>query len=383
MIDPTYALLWPRPLFEWEARRILDLPPETPEWVSMVGHLLLEAYEDGDVAGAFAADVPSHNVWARSAGLVQSEVPARTWLSDLLNDDSRLQPYKAPVYWAERNGGEGILAATDKPYESFADNFFELIGELEEAGYFPKVLKKDCVDDLIDLDEVRKTIRRATKLDIKWPMGPGGILALSDDAMYTLVEYFHDQAQRPRTATVHSYLDCGLHYQSWNSQSGQSVYRWRVNKLLERHRRPLRLGTSGEEQRRLIAHFDSPLDDLAASEINKRADEPEDEVAHAVRNFRARGASIAEKRAAIVMLYGQLEPKRKSIGRKLSSGDESDLFRIANTFNLRHRDKSQKADYGEELLDWVFWTNLSTLRLLDELARRQDAPGSVSKGASA
>lgn len=382
MTDPAYALLWPRPLFEWEARRILELPLDTPEWASMVSHLLLEAYEDEAVASAFLAAIPSYNVFARSAGVPQSDVLARAWVSDLLKDDSRLRPYKAPVYWAERNGAAGTLAA-DKSFETFADDFFELTGEMEEAGYFPKVLKKDCVDDPIDLDEVRKTIRRATKLDIKWPMSPGDIFALSDGAVYSLVEYFHDQAQRPRTATHHSYGDCGLHYQNWNNQTGQSVYRWRVNTLLERHRVPLRLGSSGEEQGRLITHFNSPLDDLASSEISKRADAPEDEVAHAVRKFRARDASIAEKRAAIVMLYGEMEPKRKAVGRKLSSSDESDLFRIANTFNLRHRDKSQKSDYGEELLDWVFWTTLSTLRLLDELAHRPSAAASVSTEASA
>ncbi|WP_066285548.1 hypothetical protein [Arthrobacter sp. B6] len=381
MNDPTYALLWPRPLFEWEARRILELPSGDPEWVSKVSHLLLEAYEDEEVASAFLAAIPPDNAYTRT-WLPQSDALARAWLTDLLKDHSRLRPYKAPVYWAERNGAANALAA-DKPYETFAEDFFELITELEEVGYFPKVLKKNCVDDPLDLDEVRKTIRRATKLDVKWPMTPGDIFGLSDGAVYSLVEYFHDQAQRPRTATIHSYGDCGLHYQNWNSQSGQSVYRWRLNALLENHRVPLRLGSSGEEQGRLIRHFNSPLDDLASSEITKRADAPEDEVAHAVRKFRARDASIAEKRAAIVMLYGEMEPKRKAIGRKLSSGDESDLFRIANTFNLRHRDKSQKSDYGEEFLDWVFWTNLSTLRLLDELARRQNAAATVSKEASA
>lgn len=371
MNDPAYALLWPRPLFEWEARRLSELPLDTPEWVSMVSHLLLEAYADEEVASAFLAAIPPDNVFTRTPGFPsQADIQARAWLTDLLKDESRLRPYKAPVYWAERTGSVDTLAA-DKPYESFAVDFFELIDELQEAGYFPKVLKKDCVDDPLDLDEVRKTIRRATKLDIKWPMSSSDLFALSDDAVYSLVEYFHDQAQRPRTATLHSYGDCGLHFQNWNSQTGQSVYRWRLNALLENHHVPLRLGASGEEQGRLVRHFNSPLDDLAGLEISKRADDSGDEVAHAVRKFRARDASITEKRAAIVMLYGELEPKRKTIGRKLSSGDESDLFRIANAFNLRHRDKSQKSDYGEEFLDWVFWTNLSTIRLLDDLAGRQ------------
>ncbi|KPN21740.1 MULTISPECIES: hypothetical protein [unclassified Arthrobacter] len=332
----------------------------------MVTHLLLEAYEDDEVASAFQSAMPTDDIFLSPVVPSKSIAAARAWFTELLRDESRLQPYKAPVYWAERTGASGTIAA-DKPYESFAEDFFELIDELQEAGYFPKVLKKDCVDDPIDLDDVRKTIRRATRLDIKWPMTPGDILSLSDDAVYSLVEYFHDQAQRPRTATLHSYGDCGLHFQNWNSQTGQSVYRWRLNALLENHGVPLRIGPTGEEQGRLIRHFGSPLDDLAESEVDRRAEEPEDEVAHAVRKYRARDASVVEKRSAIVMLYGEMEPKRKRIESTLSSSDASDLFRIANKFNLRHRGQSQQTEYGEEFLDWVFWTCLATLRLLVDL----------------
>lgn len=375
MDDPVYALLWPRSLFEWEARRILELPPGDTEWISKVSHLLLEAYENEGVASAFLASLPTDGLFMRQAGVPQSDALGRMWLTELLNDESRLRPYKAPVYWAERNGAANSLAE-DQPYETFAEDFFELIDQLQEAGYFPKVLGKDCVDDPLDLDEVRKSIRRATKLDIPWPMMGADILALPDGAVYSLVEYFHDQAQRPRTATIHSFGDCGLHYQSWNSQSGQSVYRWRVNTLLETHRVPLRLGTSGEEQGRLVRVFDSPLNDLATQQIAQRADDPEDEVAHAVRMYRARNATIVDKRAAIALLYGELEPKRASMKKKVSSADESDLFRIANQFTIRHRDKAQKSEFGEEFLDWIFWTCLATANLLDEIAARNAAANS-------
>ena len=110
MNDPAYALLWPRPLFTWEARRILDLPPGEPDWVSMVSHLLLEAYEDEEVAATFMAALPTESSFLRSAGLPQNDAFARAWLTDLLTDESRLRPYKAPVYWAERNGAPDALA---------------------------------------------------------------------------------------------------------------------------------------------------------------------------------------------------------------------------------------------------------------------------------
>ena len=373
MTDPVYALTWPRELFEWEARRILDLPKADTEWVEKAGHLLHEAYQDEEVALTFRARFPELAVsgW----GVVidpPTPAPGRVWLMDLLKDNSRLQPYRAPIYYAERNGAADALAPRTND-TTFAQDFFELIDTMRDTGYFPKVLPKDCVNEYVDRDEVRKTIRRATKLDVSWPLNGADIMRLAEPALYSLVEYFHDHAQRPRRSWYHDFSDCGLHYEDCNSTSGQSVYRWRVNSLLTSHKMPLRVGTSGEEQGRLIRVFNTPLDDLAAHQIAQRSSDPEDEVAHAVRKFRARDATVIDKRAAIALLYGELEPKRSAIQKKVSSGDESDLFRIANGFTIRHRDKAQRSEYGEEFLDWTFWTCLATAQLMDEIAARNVA----------
>jgi hypothetical protein len=372
MTDPVYALTWPRGLFEWEARRILALPVADSEWASKATHLLREAYHDEEVALAFRAQYPSsYSIWdVRSDD--DPDKAGRDWLTALLKDDLRLQPYRAPIYYAERNGAVDALAPGQNE-ATFAQDFFELIDTMRETGYFPKVLPKDCVDEYLDRDEVRKTIRRATKLEVSWPLTGPDIRNLPDAALYSLVEYFHDHAQRPRRSWYHDFSDCGLHYEDCNSTSGHSVYRWRVNSLLTSHKVPLRLGTSGEEQGRLIRVFNTPLDDLATQQIAQRVGDPEDEVAHAVRKFRARDATVIDKRAAIALLYGELEPKRNAMKKKVSSSDESDLFRIANQFTIRHRDKAQRSDFGEEFLDWTFWTYLATANLMDEIAARNVA----------
>lgn len=371
MIDPIYALTWPRELFEWEARRILALPVADSDWAVKVRHLLREAYHDEDVALAFKAQYPSsYSVWDVRDD--DPDKPGRDWLTALLKDESRLQPYRAPAYYAERNGVADALAP-GMTEATFAQDFFELIDTMRETGYFPKVLPKDCVNEYLEPAEIRKTIRRATKLDVPWPVTGAAISELPDAALYSLVEYFHDHAQRPYRSWYHENSDCGQHYEDCNRLSGQKVYRWRVNSLLTNHKMPLRLGTSGEEQGRLIRAFNTPLDDLAAQQIAQRAGDPEDEVAHAVRKFRARDATVIDKRAAIALLYGELEPKRSAIEKKVSSGDARDLFRIANGFTIRHRDKAQRSEYGEEFLDWTFWTCLATAQLMDELAARNVA----------
>lgn len=360
MIDPVYALVWPRPLFEWEARRLLK-HRQSSALPQMIEHLLHEAYEDTDVATNFSAAFPAH----MSAG-PSSEYGARAWLTDILKDDTRLQEYRAPKYWAERSG----RVVSNVHARTFPQDFFKLIGTLQDTGYFPKVLRKDCVDDWSDPAEAREAIHRATGLDLPWPITDADMVALDEAALYSLIEFFHDQAQRPRTTSDHNFSDCGLHYHEHDNTSGRSVYRWRVNTLLASHNVPLELGTTGEERGRLIRKTNSPLDDLAAEQITRRADTPSDEVAHAVRMFRQRHASPIDKRAAITLLFGELEPRRGVIEKKVATQDASDLFQIANKFTFRHRDKLQRSDYGDEFLDWIFWTNLAMIRLLDDLEKK-------------
>jgi hypothetical protein len=297
--------------------------------------------------------------------------------SALLEDESRSQPYKEPIYWAERNAKELSPLGTDLGL-TFPRAFLDLIEQMRQTGYFPRVLPFDCVDDYSDGPDTATEMRRATKLEIPWPLTDEQADALPEPALYSLIEFFHHHAQRPRTSWYHSFNECGLHYDNFNARSGQSVYRWRVNSLLAVYKIPLHLGSSGDEVGQLVRRFRSPLDNLAAEQVAQRASNTRDEVSHAVRMYRNRDASIVDKRAAIALLAGEMEPKRRIIERKISAGDESDLFRIANQFTIRHRDKAQKADFGEEFLDWVFWTYLATIRLLDDIAARPAAADAVS-----
>jgi hypothetical protein len=278
-----------------------------------------------------------------------------------------LVPRRAPVYFAER---QGLVAdgAGDNAVR-FASGFVALIGELQEHGYFPRALPRECVDDETDYNEVSRRIKRMTKLDVAWPPMNGGE-DLSESTVLTLIEYFHDQAQRPRVVERdHSFGGCGPHFGRHNRESGGVVYRWRANELLAAYNVRYRLGSSGEEKGRLIRLTGTPVDELADRQMQRRGGQA-DEVTHAIREFRRRGASVPEKRSAIRALSHALEPRRKEIGVLLTKKDESDLFQIVNAFSIRHNREGQRADYGEEFLDWTFWMHLATVELLDQLDRR-------------
>lgn len=360
-MDASFSLRWPRQLFEWEARRVLIATGiETP---LAIKHLLEEAFDDYEVSNQYEREIgATAEPWATPGGL---PTQATSWLEQLLGDERRLREYRAPLYWAERHGQ---VEPGDLPESHpLSRRFSDLLTELQDSGYFPRALPRECVDGRVNYDEVNTLARRATRLEVTLPLWtqPG----LSDGALFTLMEYFHDAAQRPRTYSIHSYGECGAHYHDHNRESGGVVYRWRVNELLESAGVAMRLGTIGEEQGRLIRHAGTPLDDLADREIVSRED-PDDEVAHAIRAFRTRRATLPERRTALALLFGALEPRRAAVRTRTTRGDESDLFQIANQFSIRHRNDAQRDDYGPEYLDWMFWNALAMVRLMDDLDRR-------------
>jgi len=348
-------------LFEWEARQILRLPHS--EAINAVIPFIEEAYENPAVSARARQETGSDISWEPT----ETVSPVR-WLEALLADESRLKTRVSPAYWSERNGE--IAAPTSSPPGSLAKGFLQLLAELQDRGYFPRALPRECTDDGTDYDEVVRLIEKATKLKMTWPTSP---VQLRPGEVYSLMEYFHDQAQRPRTYDNHKSYGCGAHYDNHNREAGGVVYRWRVNELLAEQAVDLRLASTGAERGRLVRHFGSYLDELADAEVATRADDVLDEVAQAIRDYRQRGATLPQKRAALALLAGALEPRRKTIGATLTKKDEGDLFQIANGFAIRHRNAHQQTDFDESFLDWIFWNYLSMIGLMEELESRASA----------
>ena len=172
MSDPVYTLSWPTSLFLWEAKRILQTSSDTElrQWTE---HLLHEAFEDESILTDYAAKVKAAdavNPWGIPSPKPSTIDPIRQWLTALTTDETRLKPYKPPVYYAERHSSNLTETGADTRF-SFMEDFMELIQAMAKVGYFPKILPKVCADDhwVEDID-VSKELRRATKLMIDWPL---------------------------------------------------------------------------------------------------------------------------------------------------------------------------------------------------------------------
>lgn len=368
MATDNFELAWPVELFRWEAGRLVDEEPFNPYRLQL---LFQEGLVEADAVNALDRLVPvSQNIFDDTPAPPEANEAVRRWVRNLLDSPDALTPYEPPRYFSQR---QGSVAPSSLIATTFVQDFLELIEEFSEVGYFPRVLPPYCPDEDQPSDaEMEKRLRRALRLNIPWPLTERVAAGLTEPVLFSLVEYFHDQAQRPRTYTIHGYGDCVRHYHDYDADAGGAVYRWKVNELLASHQMQWKLASSGPEKGQLVRAFPEALDDVLQSQLAQRQD-ASDEVAHAIRDYRQRDAGLIEKRNAISLLAGELERRRRQVKDLLSKRDESDLFDIANNFFIRHKGDAQKQDYGLEFADWMFLNQLAAIELLDAIERRNAA----------
>ena len=128
--------------------------------------------------------------------------------------------------------------------------------------------------------------------------------------MYQFIDVFHDIAARPIKRVSHQY--CGWHPTHFSPQAGRTLYRWRMNRLLDSTPLMLRLADSGEDIGRMVEASSPQLAHLSA-EVLGIGSPDQSEIAHAIANFRNRHATVEAKRSAVRDLAAILESHRKTV----------------------------------------------------------------------
>jgi len=115
----------------------------------------------------------------------------------------------------------------------------------------------------------------------------------------------------------------------------------------------------GEEATGLEEITDQPLPDTP------EADQVREKVMDVLFRFRDLDASDEDQRLALEQLAGVLERLKTAGGlkRALKGKDESDLFKIANRYAIRHDNQDQLAEYGSAFREWIFHLYLAAIRL--------------------
>lgn len=372
--DDDYQLRWPTKLFVQEAANLLNLRSEN-NWDDRCTLLLRDAFVDYPTCGPLddMKELPSALGREWGGGPANNAfTPRQSFLRDLMSraDVLNEDPQAKRPLWRQRRGVITESAASPPAtLDLLVSRFIELVNDLEWLGYFDRAFTKDCVDDQRGR-EPEQYLLQHLDTDLPWPLDPSALID-NRDLFYDVVEVLHDVAARPRDGWEHNYGECGWHGKQFDSTSGRTVYRWRVNKLLGRYAVKLRLADDGDEVGRLVATTDDVRNDLINTAIT-RATPSVDRVQHGVEQFRKRGATRTDKRAAARDLADVLELRRKSVlTEALTKTHAGELFHIANKFDIRHYAEDQKADYPDYYLDWIFWLYLATIELTDNIIDEQ------------
>lgn len=181
-----------------------------------------------------------------------------------------------------------------------------LIDELARDHFFAEALGFDCVDGNGDHGS-SADVELGTRLG-KAHLWSAIDSEFSEADLCDVIEVFHDLAARPKRGWYHSYCDFGFHPSAFHRKSGQALFRWRINQVLETSSVNLRLAEDGEDIGRMVHASPPGLGELVESTLASPPSDDRQDVAHAVALYRSRCATRQDQRSAVVALAGILEP---------------------------------------------------------------------------
>jgi hypothetical protein len=372
-------LVWPPDLFRQEGQALLDAGNEDE---SRLGWLLAEAFH-GDRGYQLFTQTPAalkgwgeiRPIGARAPAPVQGPSPRAQLVTGLVRDSDQLPRYVPRQLYSARGNPRPEAPLTLSQAKT---GYAEVVATLAGTGYFHEAFGSSCVDDADDpAEQGQKQLASLLDTDHSiWPLAradeesAGVEQEWPEEVFFDVVEALHDLVARPRSRFWHDYGQ-EWDYADFARTPGQAVYRWKVNDVLARSQIPLRLAGSGSDRGRLVHAPGDARDELLRRAQQSSEPKVRDLVDHAVVQFRGRGATFLAKREATRTLADVLEHRKELLKTELFKKDEDALFHIANAFEIRHTNESQKGDYDPAFLDWVFWWYLATIELTDRLLARQ------------
>jgi hypothetical protein len=371
IIDPTEPdshLEWPRDIFVAELNRQLSLwerGVHRSTAPAAIGRLLRSAFQGPQVADEF--DACGDNAHGTRLSTTQL-----AWLKQVAAEAAALPPLPpARPYWSQRSG----MKREKLTSEVVMDRFVSLVASLAaEDWLWAEAFGVDCPDGIGDpvdtpTSQIEQRLGKAIGAGA-WPLAESRKYWTVHD-LFDLIEVLHDLASWPGSWDSHGYGGCPGHPGDFSPACGKALYRHRVNALLHQSTLGVRIADTGEDRGRIVHSAAPGLETLMDTALADAPFDFEDDVAHAVMSFRSRARDTASIRSAVVTLAGVLERHRDLLKRELLSKDETALFEIANTFDVRHRKANQRTDYDPAFLDWLFYWYLATVNLVAHLQRRE------------
>lgn len=382
-------LVWPSELFVAETSDILA--SGYAHEVSAVRLLFSEAFANGVGAnlvrevcetmtpyrGKWQPDGPIDDPWEAASvdGYRPRQVPRSSQLIEEVFSrvkGGQIARFAPKRYWSARQQSADPPQPLEGP--DLREAFVSLLQELDKAGYLDRVAGSNCCDATGDrAAEGRAAIEARWGKPAQWPLTDAGtewLLGLGSDDFLDLIELFFDLVERPRTSSWHAFCE-DWDFSDHDARAGQRVYTWRINALLERTSLSLRLSGTTEDAGCLVRTVNDERAVLPDALARATADPAERaRIEHATAQQRSRHATRQTRREAVRGLADVLENRGRRVKQRLGNQDESDLFMIINRFDIRHMNKQQQVEYGDEFLDYCYWTFLASIELIDRLEAR-------------
>lgn len=264
-------------------------------------------------------------------------------------------------YYSQRKGTNPNLKGL--PLGDVIELFIRVFNQLRSDGYFDEAFGFTCVD-AGELDgkvrdpelEMLLTIRKKGL----WPI-PSKAPFYQEDDFFDVLEFLYQHVSKPIEGIMHSFGECGMHWETFNQLLGRKEFREKANTVLAHYKHSYELSADGEVLHRPEAGFEPIFEaDLPTTDQNVLF-----RISTATLQYRRHGSTIDDRRQAVRDLADVLEYLRPKVKALLTSADEKDLFNIANNFGVRHHNDKQRTAYDTSIwLSWMFYFYLSTIHVV-------------------
>ncbi|MGH9751394.1 MAG: hypothetical protein ACREA2_01300 [Blastocatellia bacterium] len=279
---------------------------------------------------------------------------------------------KQRAYYSMRTGKN--LSALKFDLQTLRRLFSSLYQRHSEEGYFQEAFGYFCVDGRVSGtlgNDIEAHLLLALRKSDIWPIEEK-IVNYSEHDLFDIIELLYDLVSKPikSESSYHAWNGCGWHHTSFDQQMGCQEFRGEVNNLLQDYQEGYELSESGEililAEPGLDGLLQAPLPEYDSGNVNAR-------IEAAILKFRRYRSSTEDRRDAIRGLADVFEFLRPKLKACLTQKDESDLFNIANNFDIRHHNSEQKTNYDKDIWhSWMFYFYLSTIHASLRLIKRSE-----------
>lgn len=264
-------------------------------------------------------------------------------------------------YYSQRAGTNPYLEGLE--LGDLTGLFIRIFDQLRHDGYFDEAFGFYCVDAgycegaIKDVElEMLLTIRKKNL----WPISDFASKYTEDDLL-DVIEFLYQYISKPIDGTLHSWGNCGMHWETFNKKEGQKEFIEKINIVLSHYKNKFELTAKGEILHKPAEGFEQ----IFNADIPSKDENIVSRINAATTNFRRHGSSIDDRRQAVRDLADVLEYLKPQVQELLTNKDEKDLFNIANNFGIRHHNDKQKTNYDASIwLSWMFYFYLSTIHVI-------------------